>query len=177
MEKMSMSSKAKNIAGKFEKVSFEQFAKDCKINSINLTEKELKEAYDNIKLPVRGTSRSAGYDFFLPTALELNEEWKVIPTGIKCKIHNNWFLAMMPKSGLGYKFRYKFANTIGIIDADYYNCRDNEGHIMLKLNSEVATTLPAGKSFVQAIFLPFGVTEEEGEIVQERVGGFGSTSK
>lgn len=59
----------KRIA-KFEKVSFEQF-KDgwndtFEKTEYNRKEEQLREIYDNIKLPMRATAGSAGYDFFVP---------------------------------------------------------------------------------------------------------------
>ena len=102
-----------------------------------------------------------------------------IPTGIRVKIEDGWFLANFPRSGLGFKYRLQLNNTVGIIDADYYNAL-NEGHIMSKLtndskeNKEVLIT--AGSGFTQGIFLPFGITVDD-ESDEIRTGGFGSTSK
>lgn len=169
-----------NKIAKFEKVSYEQFKKDY-IDCFNEeSDEKIKEIYDNIKLPKRATKGSAGYDFYSPITFTLKPcETIKIPTGIRVKIEDGWFLANFPRSGLGFKYRLQLNNTVGIIDADYYNAL-NEGHIMSKLtndskeNKEVLIT--AGNGFIQGIFLPFGITFDD-ESDEIRTGGFGSTSK
>ena len=169
-----------NKIAKFEKVSYEQFKKDY-IDCFNEeSDEKIKEIYDNIKLPKRATKGSAGYDFYSPITFTLKPcETIKIPTGIRVKIEDGWFLANFPRSGLGFKYRLQLNNTVGIIDSDYYNAL-NEGHIMSKLtndskeNKEVLIT--AGNGFTQGIFLPFGITVDD-ESDEIRTGGFGSTSK
>ena len=78
-----------------------------------------------------------------------------------------------PKSGLGFKYRMKLANTIGIVDSDYY-FSTNEGHIMAKIFSKESFHLDPGNKFMQGIFLPFGVTQDDA-CAGVRNGGFGST--
>lgn len=165
---------------KFEKVSFNQFKKDFLDCFENYNEKEILSIYENILLPKRATKGSAGYDFYSPINITLkpNETIK-IPTGIRCNINDGWFLAIFPRSGLGFKFRLQLNNTVGIIDADYYNAL-NEGHIMCKLtndtNENKVVEVKALQGFVQGIFLPFGVTIDD-ETNEIRVSGFGSTTK
>ena len=70
----------------FEKVSFEQFMKDwVKVFPEDEDNKEfITEIYERIKLPERSTSKSAGYDFFIPMDVDFAENTEmVIPTGIK----------------------------------------------------------------------------------------------
>ena len=70
-------------------------------------------------------------------------------------------------------------NTVGIVDSDYYGS-DNEGHIFAKItndsNEGLTMKLSAGTAFMQGIFLPFGITEDD-RAEQERNGGFGSTDR
>jgi len=164
---------------KFEIVSFEQYKMDY-IDCFG-TEEGVKEAYDNIKIPRRATKGSAGYDIFLPMDLTLNPgKGKKIPTGIRVRIKEGWVLMIMPKSGLGTKFRLQLDNTTGVIDSDYYNAT-NEGHILIAIrNNHVSdgfkfVDLPAGKAFVQGIFVPFGIVEDD-IVASMRTGGFGSTN-
>lgn len=165
---------------KFEKVSFKQFYNDFIDCFSNYNETQVKEIYDNLKLPTRATKGSAGYDFYIPLDITLkpNETIK-IPTGIRCKINDGWFLAIFPRSGLGFKFRLQLNNTVGIIDSDYYNAL-NEGHIMCKItndtNESKTVELKASQGFVQGIFIPFGITIDDFS-EQVRVSGFGSTTK
>lgn len=167
---------------KFEKVSFEEFLKDIPDDLKNLSEDSIHEFYDNIKLPTRATSGSAGYDFKAPFDFNLNPgETIKIPTGVRVKINEGWMLSIYPRSGLGFKYRLQLDNTVGIIDSDYYYS-DNEGHIMVKLtnDSKAGKTLEvlAGNGFAQGIFVEYGITENDDEDKKQvRNGGFGSTTK
>ena len=158
----------------FQKVSFEEF-------SHHFDDPEVAgAAYGVIRIPTRATVGSAGYDFVTPVAIRLQPGQSVlIPTGIRAKIEEGWVLQIFPKSGLGFRFRLQLDNTVGIIDQDYYNS-DNEGHIMVKLTcdakSDATLSLPAGKAFVQGIFLPFGMTADD-DALGVRNGGFGSTGR
>lgn len=162
----------------FEKVSFEQFAKDWSKNFPNIS---ADEVYANIKLPQRATSGSAGYDFYAPCDLTIKKgESLLIPTGIRAKIDEGWVLNIFPRSGLGFKHRIQLDNTVGIIDADYYNS-SNEGHIMIKLSCDAhddghTVSVGAGDGFAQGIFMQFGiVVDDAADGIRD--GGFGSTTK
>ena len=163
----------------FEKVSFEQFEKDFSKNFPQVN--DIKAVYDSIKLPQRATAGSAGYDFYAPVELNLKKgESLLIPTGIRSKINDGWVLKIYPRSGLGFKHRVQLDNTVGIIDADYYNS-SNEGHIMIKLSCDAhddghTVTVNAGDGFAQGIFLQFGITFDD-QASGVRNGGFGSTTK
>jgi len=164
----------------FEKVSFEQYLKDFKEIFEGIDDDVIKEIYDGIILPKRATVGSAGYDFFMPIPVELKVNKSIkIPTGVRCKIADGWFLAIFPKSGLGFKYRFQLDNTVGIIDSDYYNAK-NEGHIIIKIandgKEDKKIILASSASFAQGIFLPFGITNND-EVSEVRTGGFGSTSK
>lgn len=164
---------------KFEKVSFDQFQKDWSAN-FNANETEMRTVYDAIRLPRRSTAGSAGYDFYAPITFTLKPgEVLLIPTGIRVKMADGYVLMLFPRSGLGFKYRMQLNNTVGIIDADYYQA-DNEGHIMCKITNdtheEKTLTLAAGKGMIQGIFVSFGITEDD-EADGVRTGGFGSTSK
>ncbi len=164
--------------GRFEKVSFEQFRKDWAKHFPEDAEDKVRGIYDGIKLPRRATGGSAGYDFFLPVPVCVAAgEGMLIPTGIRVKIAQDWVLCCFPRSGLGFKFRMQLDNTAGIIDADYYGS-DNEGHILCRFTcdakSDKVIRLDAGDAFIQAIFLPYGLTEDD-DVTDVRNGGFGST--
>ena len=170
---------------KFEKVSFEQFAKAWEEWHYSQHDEpikldEIRRIYNQIKLPKRATVGSAGYDFFLPEAIQMfPQETFKIPTGIKARINEGWVLKIYPRSGLGFKYRMQLDNTVGIIDSDYYNS-DNEGHIFIKITNdtleEKVIDIDAGKGFVQGIFIPFGITEDD-DVEETRNGGFGSTDQ
>lgn len=171
----------KNVVATFEKVSFEQYYKDfLDTYGEDFDRVQVKDIYDSIKLPQRGTSGSAGYDFFTPQTINLaTSKVAKIPTGIRVKIDDGWFLAVMPRSGLGFKYKVQLYNTVGVIDSDYYNS-SNEGHIFVKIvndNGEnKAMTVNKGDGFVQGIFLPYGLATDD-NATTVRDGGFGSTTK
>lgn len=175
---------------RFEKVSFEQFYSDCvdcfwgnnfqykneaEQNEIKLL---VRSWYDSIKLPERATMGSAGYDFFLPFKIELaQEEIFRFPTGIRCEMNSGWVLMMFPRSGIGFKYGIRFANTAGVIDSDYYHS-SNEGHIWAKVvndwpNAE-RVSFDVGAAFAQGILMPFGITYND-SVTAVRDGGLGST--
>lgn len=178
-----------NRIASFEKVSYEEFFRAVHkiepfadaITVYNYFPKDneayIEELYENIVLPARSTSGSAGYDFFsaIPFAISPTMT-SAIPTGIRCRIDDGWFLAMYPRSGLGFKHGMRLLNTTGIIDSDYYYA-DNEGHIMIKaVTQNDILEISAGERFCQGIFLPYGLTDSD-TAEGKRTGGLGSTGK
>ena len=166
-----------NRIAKFEKVSPGQFRKDF-TEVFPEYEKDADAIYNAIRLPQRATKGSAGYDYFSPVSFTLKPgETIKIPTGIRARMEEGWVLCNFPRSGQGFKFRLQLNNTVGIIDSDYYDS-DNEGHIMAKLtndsNEGKVLTVRAGEGFLQGIFFPFGITQDD-EADAVRNGGFGST--
>lgn len=167
---------------KFHKVSYERFKKDlidC-LPNMEGKDSEIMELYNNIKLPKRATTGSAGYDFFAPLPLIIEPGQTIrIPTGIRCEMHDGFVLECYPRSGLGFKFRMQLDNTVGIIDSDYFYS-DNEGHIMAKLTNDGhfgrIIMLDAGQGFMQGIFKEYYLTVDD-EVTEIRNGGFGSTTK
>ena len=155
----------------FEKVSRKRYLTDCPRENAG-------EIYEGIRLPVRATAGSAGYDFFMPYGLTLKPgETATVPTGIRVKMDEGWVLQLFPRSGLGFKFRLQLNNTVGIIDSDYYDS-ENEGHIFAKItndsNEGKTIVLEAGKGFMQGVFLEYGITMDDAA-ESARNGGLGST--
>lgn len=168
----------KKIA-EFMKVSFDIY-KDSMKKEFDINEETAMEFYNQIKLPTRATTGSAGYDFKLPFTLTLKpNETKKIPTGIRCKMSEGWVLLIFPRSGLGFKYRMGLDNTVGVIDSDYFNS-DNEGHIILKVTNNTLENktleLEKDKGICQGIFMEFGITMDD-DVTDIRNGGFGSTNK
>lgn len=169
---------------KFRKVSFERFRHDMIDCGFNLPDAVMKEAYDAIKLPVRATLGSAGYDFFSPIPFALsnmtvNPRGTTFPTGIQCELHPDFCLIMLPKSGLGIKQYSRLGNCLGLIDRDYI-FSDNEGDIFVNIRSDIPGNPPveirAGQAICQGVILPFGTTDDD-ETTEARNGGLGSTGK
>ena len=153
---------------KFEKISALEFEKDI-----------LDGKYEDLVLPRRSTKNSAGYDFISVIDINLKPgERKIIPTGIKVIMNENEFLALYIRSSLGFKYNIRMCNQVGIIDADYYGNSDNEGHIYVCLENEgkEEINIKKGDRFVQGIFTPFLITDDD-TATETRWGGIGSTNK
>lgn len=154
-------------AAKFEKVSYEIFSQNG-----------TRHTYDTIKLPRRATVKSAGYDFFAPIDLDIAPgETVTVATGVRALMPDNWCLMIFPRSGLGFKYRLRLNNTVGIIDADYSDS-DNEGHIFIRMTNESNQSLHVdmGTAFAQGIFVQYMLTEDD-DTVEQRNGGLGSTTR
>lgn len=172
----------------FEKVSKEQYMKDFKstfpIENGSASEEEINDIinsiYTLIKLPKRETKLSAGYDCYAPITFELKPQEEIkIPTGIKAYMQPGEVLFAFPRSGLGFKYYCRLANTIGVIDGDYIES-DNEGHIFVKLRNEGTKDMhiEADTAICQFIFMPFLLIDVDSfDKGEQRNGGFGSTDK
>lgn len=166
-------------AARFMKVSLDRFRQSleaCAADRAGDAEKIL----ENLPLPERATAGSAGYDFRMPYDLRLAPgEEALVPTGIRAEIDEGYVLLIMPRSSLGFRYRLQLDNTVGVIDADYFNA-ENEGHIMCRMINDSRTgkvlELRAGDRFVQGIFLKFGICHDD-ETTDGRTGGFGSTGR
>lgn len=157
---------------RYEKVSENQFKNDLK-NLMNLEE----DCYNDIIIPKRATSGSAGYDFYSPIDVVVNpNEFVRIPTGIRCYMEKEYVLHLYPRSSLGFKYQMGLVNTTGVIDSDYYNA-DNEGHIIVGVvnRGNKPMEIKKGDRFVQGVFVQYYLAIEE-ENNEERHGGFGSTN-
>ena len=102
----------------------------------------------------------------------------LIPTGIKCKIPDGYYLQLSVRSSLPLKHWLIMANGVGIIDADYYNNSDNEGHIYFQLINLLPfpVIIKKGDCFGQGILLKYETTSDDEGTGATREGGFGSTN-
>lgn len=169
---------------KFEKISEAEYRKFWEANKRPLEshaqmEERIKYFLDELPIPVRKTGNAAGYDFILPESFYIRAgEQILVPTGIKVKLDEDKYLGLNIRSSYGIKKGFMMANTVGIIDSDYYNNKDNEGHILICIwnrgNKDIL--IERGDACCQGIITKFYVTEDDeygkGE---KRVGGIGST--
>lgn len=122
--------------------------------------------------------KSLPYDFETTATLVKKYGHKVtlVPTGIKAYMPDDWYLQLSVRSSLSNKHWLLLANGTGIIDADYYNNVDNEGHIYFQIINLLPfdVILKKGDCIGQGIFLQYGTVEND-TAEGERVGGFGST--
>ncbi len=136
-----------------------------------------------INLPVRKTKYSAGYDIEAAEDTVIPSFKKgmaptLIKTGIKAYMQDDEFLALYNRSSNPKKKGLILANSVGIIDKDYYENPDNDGHIMFAFYNikEEDVVIKKGEAIGQGIFQKFFAVDNDGA-EGERVGGFGSTSK
>lgn len=170
----------------FEKISFKQWLKDA----WNITYEDFKSSddtsfknkilisYEKIQLPSRATSKSAGYDVFstCDIYLEPNQDIK-IPTGWKAYMQEDEKIVFHPRSGLGFKYYLRLANTTGVGDSDYYDNEGNEGHYWVKIRNEglEPLSIEKGKAIAQCIFEKYLLADGDTYEGNKRIGGFGST--
>ena len=137
----------------------------------------------NINLPVRSTKNSAGYDVeaaedcIIP-AFKPGQKPTLVKTGIKAYMESDEVLILANRSSNPGKKGLILANSIGVVDSDYYGNPDNDGHIMYAFFNFKAedVEIKKGDRIGQAIFQKYLVTDDD--IAQgERTGGFGSTNK
>lgn len=156
---------------KFEKISFEQFKKDIK-DDINF--------YEQYRMPERSTKNSAGYDIFsVEEGIIKPNESKAFKTGLKVTMNSDEVLFLYSRSSQGYKYDVCLTNSVGVIDSDYYNNKDNEGHFSVKLsnNGTKDYIVNIGDKIAQGVFVKYLTVDDEEEIKRERNGGLGSTGK
>lgn len=143
---------------------------------------EVVTGYEEVaKLPKRSTKHSAGYDFHTTNSLPvliLPQKTVVFDTGIKVSMESDEVLVMHIRSSVGIKRGLILSNCTGVIDADYYNNPDNEGHIRIALTNigDVAQTIKPREKIAQGIFIKYFLTDDD-DVSTERVGGIGSTGK
>ena len=136
-----------------------------------------------INLPIRKTKYSAGYDVEAAEDTVIPSFKKgmaptLIKTGIKAYMQDDEMLVLYNRSSNPKKKGLILANSVGIIDKDYYGNEDNDGHIMFAFYNikEEDVTIKKGECIGQGIFQKYLVTDDD-NAQGERVGGFGSTSK
>lgn len=144
-----------------------------KFEKVNRIENELK-------LPERSTSFSAGYDFFNPEEVEIQAgQIKYVKTGVKSQFPEDRMLMLCNRSSNPKKKGLVLVNGVGIVDSDYYNNSDNEGEIafaFMNITNQPVVLQP-GEKLGQGIFIKFDMTEDDSISNPHgaRAGGFGST--
>ena len=132
-----------------------------------------------VVLPQRKTAKSAGYDIIALT----DEDVYVHPgmsvnleTGVKACMEDDEVMLLFIRSSLGIKQGLTLSNSCGVIDADYYNNPDNDGHFILNIinTGNSVQRIPARSRVAQAVFVKY-LTVDDDNATGERVGGIGST--
>ena len=124
-----------------------------------------KNLYNEYTLPRRDTEFAAGYDFkaLFDYTLEPGEI-KKIPTGVKANMEGDEVLLLVDRSSMGFKYNVRMCNQIGVIDKDYYNNKDNEGHIWIRIQNEgdKPYSVKKGEGMIQGMFMKYLTVDNEG---------------
>ncbi len=146
---------------------------------------EVVKGYEDkgINLPVRKTKYSAGYDIeaaedCIVPSFKKGMAPTLIKTGLKAYMQDDEYLKLCNRSSNPKKKGLILANSIGVVDADYYGNVENDGHIMFAFYNikEEDVEIKKGDAIGQAIFEKYLVADDD-SAEGERTGGFGSTSK
>jgi len=146
---------------------------------------EIAKGYEDkeINLPVRKTKNSAGYDFeaaedIVVPKFEPGIKPTLIPTGIKAYMEEDEVLYLFNRSSNPKKKGLILANSVGVVDADYYGNPDNDGNIMFAFYNikDEDVEIKKGEAIGQGVFQKY-LTVDNDEASGERTGGFGSTDK
>ena len=133
----------------------------------------------DVKTPSRGTSKSAGIDFYTPN--DMNPillgpgEDALIPSGIKAQVPPGHALVAFNKSGVATK--NKLTKGAEVVDEDY----TGEIHIHVFNSGKTTSMINPGQKLIQFILIGMNYenieeVESLDEIETERgAGGFGST--
>ena len=146
---------------------------------------EIVKEYENknINLPKRSTAHSAAYDIeaacdIVIPSFKVGMKPTLIPTGLKSYMMDDEVLMILPRSSGPKKQGIMFPHSMGVIDSDYYNNIDNEGHIFVQCINikDTDVEIKKGDKIAQAYFQKFLFTDDD-SATGERIGGFGSTNK
>lgn len=136
----------------------------------------------NINLPERKTKYSAGYDVeaaedVIIPSFKKGANPTLVKTGLKAYMGDNEYLMLANRSSNPKKKGLILANSVGIIDKDYYENEENDGHFMFAFYNikEEDIVIKKGEIVGQAIFMPFLIADND-EAQGTRKGGFGSTN-
>ena len=137
----------------------------------------------DFKLPERSTKKSAGYDFFAMERFEIppyefGSKPVMIPTGVKVYMPDDEYLMLVNRSSNPAKKFLVIPSSLGIIDADYANNKNNEGEMYFAFYnlSDLPVIIEKNDKLGQGIFCKYGITDND-NATAERNGGFGSTGK
>ena len=136
-----------------------------------------------INLPIRKTKYSAGYDIeaaedTIVPAFKPGMNPTLIKTGLKAYMQDGEYLMLCNRSSNPKKKGLVLANSVGIIDKDYYENPENDGHFMFSFFNikDEDIVIKKGEAIGQAIFQTYLTTDND-KAEGERIGGFGSTSR
>ncbi|MFR2570792.1 MAG: dUTP diphosphatase [Clostridia bacterium] len=146
---------------------------------------EIAKGFENteINIPIRKTKYSAGYDIEAAEDTVIPSFKKgmnptLVKTGLKAYMQDDEMLLLYNRSSNPKKKGLILANSVGVVDKDYYGNQDNDGHIMFAFYNikEEDITIKKGEAIGQGIFQKYLIADND-VAEGERTGGFGSTNK
>ena len=151
-----------------------------KIRGFECVVEEMRKGTMDYILPVRGSSKSAGYDLASPIDVIIEPHSSVLVwTNIKVYMAEDELLQLHVRSSIGIKRNLMLKNTTGIVDSDYYSNESNDGNIGLALynTGDEAVVIQKGERLVQGIFMKYLTVDNDTFLKDERTGGIGSSGK
>ena len=145
---------------------------------------EIARGWENkgINLPKRSTKNSAGYDIEAAEDMVIEpfkngDKPSLVPTGLKAYCADDeWF--MLANRSSGPKKGFLFPHSFGIIDSDYYENENNDGHLFVQCINikDEPLVIKKGDIIAQVVFMKYLITDDD-KSEGIRTGGFGSTDK
>ena len=146
---------------------------------------EIEKGFEDkeINIPERKTKKSAGYDIeaaedVIIPVFKPGMKPTLVKTGLKAYCQDDEYYMLLNKSSGPFKRGLVLANSVGIIDADYYGNEDNDGHFMFAYYNffDHDVEIKKGDPIGQVIFSKYLIADGD-QATGDRTGGFGSTSK
>ena len=142
---------------------------------------------EDIQLPIASTENSAGYDFIAIEDIKIRPQNEKNPhpvrvqLGVKAQMEPDEVLLLFNRSSNPSNYGLVQANSVGVIDSDYYNNPNNEGEIAVEFynmnNSRHPIIIKKGQKVCQGVFVKFLKTDDDNRLSVKREGGLGSTGK
>lgn len=157
-----------NMEGKLEDIIKQSLTNQVGVN--------VKKLHDDAVLPTYGTDGAAGFDFYSVEDYVVKPgQTIIVKTGLAMAIPKNFYLAVVPRSGVSVKTKIRIANAPGTVDSDY---RGEVGIIIDNFGTE-DFVVEKGYRIAQGLILP--VFQANWNLVDDLddtargAGGYGST--
>ena len=135
-----------------------------------------------INMPIRKTAHSAGYDVEAAADTVIPKFYEgikptLVPTGLKAYCQDDECFLLLNRSS-GPKKGLILANSVGLVDSDYYGNESNDGHFMFAFFncSDHDVVIKKGDAIGQVVFTKYLIVDND-NATGVRTGGFGSTGK
>lgn len=148
------------------------------MNKFEIVKDEFRAYPDaEIKLPVRATKHSAGYDICTPCDIHIPSKACVcVKTDIRAKIKEDEALLLFIRSSVGIKRKVALMTGTSVIDSDFYDsdCGGNISVALWNYGNDLQT-FKAGDRICQGVFVKYDTVEDD-NVETARTGGIGSTN-